>query len=77
MIKRLLLTAIIVFLSSAILFAQQKIKGKVVGEDKTPLNGATIKLKNAKTTVLTNESGDFTITAPQGEKVVLSVSSDV
>jgi len=55
--------------------AQQKITGRVTNsKDNLPVALATVNLKGTKVSVTTNASGDFTITAPNGENV-LTVSS--
>ena len=41
-----------------------KVSGQVVDQDGEPLIGATVKLKNAQTGVITDFDGNFTIDAP-------------
>jgi len=48
------------------------IKGKILDEDGNPLRGVTVRVKNAATTAITNEAGDFTIDAP--DKAILEIS---
>ena len=49
-----------------------KVSGQVVDQDGEPLIGATIKLKNAQTGVITDFDGNFTIDAPANGTLVVS-----
>jgi len=51
---------------------QQTVRGVVTGADGTPLAGATIKSSNSNKTTTTNEHGEFSIEATQGEKLTIS-----
>ena len=49
-----------------------KVSGQVVDQEGEPLIGATIKLKNAQTGVITDFDGNFTIDAPANGTLVIS-----
>ena len=49
-----------------------KVSGQVVDQDGEPLIGATVKLKNAQTGVITDFDGNFTIDAPANGTLVVS-----
>lgn len=51
---------------------QQTVKGVVTGSDGTPLAGATVKSGGSGKTTTTNENGEFSIEAAQGEKLTIS-----
>ncbi|MET0465905.1 MAG: SusC/RagA family TonB-linked outer membrane protein [Chitinophagaceae bacterium] len=51
---------------------QQKVRGVVTGADGAPLAGATVKAITSGKTAITNESGEFSIDAAQGEKLSIS-----
>jgi TonB-linked SusC/RagA family outer membrane protein len=56
-------------------FAQEKtVKGKVVSSSNVPLQGVTVQVKGTRTGTATNGNGDFTITVP-GSNSVLVFSS--
>ncbi len=59
-------------LFSVLIFAQQKITGKVTAE-KTPVAGATVTVKNTTSVTQTNEKGEFSIEAP-GDAVLVITS---
>jgi TonB-dependent SusC/RagA subfamily outer membrane receptor len=48
------------------------IKGRVVGEDGAPLNGATVLIKGASVNGITNDQGVFTINVNEGDVLVVS-----
>ena len=53
--------------------AQTSVSGRVVNDkDGTPVEGATVLVKGAKTGTSTNSSGNFTITVPAGGTLVIS-----
>ena len=54
------------------LFAQIRVTGKVVGENNTPLAGATVNVKSTNTNVLTDAAGNFAINAPANSTLVFS-----
>jgi TonB-linked SusC/RagA family outer membrane protein len=50
-----------------------KITGKVTGENSEPLSGVTVSVKGTSVGTSTDNNGNFTITAPQKGKLVLSI----
>ena len=73
--KRLLLTALCVSLCPLFILAQMRqISGTVIdGTSKNGVISATLKLKNAKTTTVTNDEGKFSFNVPSGDiKLVIS-----
>src|SRR5688572_6311445 len=56
------------------LYAQLRVTGKVIGENNTPLSGATVNVKSTNANVFTDESGNFTISAPANSTLVISYS---
>src|SRR5262245_44772045 len=53
-------------------FAQQVIEGKVMDENKQPLNGATVAVKGTKNKTITDLFGNFKIKANESDKLVIS-----
>src|ERR1700760_3249965 len=53
--------------------SREPVKGTVVGADGTPLGGATVKSLSTKKTTTTNEKGEFTLPAAEGEKLKITV----
>jgi len=51
---------------------QQTVKGIVTGADGTPLAGATIRSAGSNKSTTTNENGEFSIEATQGEKLTIT-----
>ncbi|SHN33435.1 TonB-dependent receptor [Chitinophaga sp. CF418] len=51
---------------------QEPIKGVVVGTDGTPIPGASVKSLSSKRVTTTNERGEFSLQAAEGEKLVIS-----
>lgn len=51
---------------------QQPVKGMVVGTDGTPIPGASIKSLSTNRATTTNDRGEFTLQAAEGEKLVVS-----
>ena len=49
-----------------------EVHGKVTDESGTPLQGVSVKIKGATGGTSTNESGDFSLTAPQGSILIIS-----
>jgi len=53
--------------------AQTRITGKIVGEkDSTPIAGATVSVKNSRSSTITAPDGSFTITAPANARLVIT-----
>ena len=75
--KRLLFTAIafIFQVISICLFAQGKtISGEVAGEDKRPLPGVTIGVKNSSQAVISDADGKFTLTVSPNAVLIISAT---
>lgn len=58
--------------SASSLLYGDPIKGRVTGDDGTPLSGATIQVKGSNVTGLTNNQGIFTINVNEGDVLVVS-----
>ena len=71
--KRLTMFLACLFMSLGFAFAQQKITGTVISaEDNEPVIGATVTVAGTKTATVTDYDGHFTITVPNGKKLVIS-----
>ncbi|WP_131537553.1 TonB-dependent receptor [Pedobacter nototheniae] len=71
--KKLSLLAVLATLLPCFVMAQISISGKITDNNQKPLPGATIKLKNKKTAVLSDANGDYTISnLPAGKIVVVA-----
>ncbi|MEO6000020.1 MAG: TonB-dependent receptor [Chitinophagaceae bacterium] len=71
-----LLCTIVVFFITQLCFAQtKKITGKVSSSTTIPVSGVTIQVKGSTTFTTTDETGNFSITAPANEKTILVFSS--
>jgi TonB-linked SusC/RagA family outer membrane protein len=64
-----LFAAVILCLS---VYAQQVIRGTLRSPSGEPLVGATVNVKGTKTTVVTDDNGQFSINAPVGSRLVIS-----
>ena len=53
--------------------SREPVKGTVVGADGTPIAGATVQSLSTKKTTTTNEKGEFTLPATEGEKLMITV----
>ncbi len=71
--KTFLLFACLLMISFLKLSAQQLIRG-TVRDDKGPLEGASVLLKNTTTGSMTNASGSYSIAASSGDTLVFSYS---
>ncbi|MDN3549378.1 SusC/RagA family TonB-linked outer membrane protein [Mucilaginibacter aquaedulcis] len=59
--------------SSLVVTAQTKYKGKVIGsDDKLPVVGASIRVKGTTTGAVTDVNGDFTLTLKSGDVITIS-----
>jgi len=75
MYKRILFSIAILLVAQPLLFAQTKLlTGKIVGEDNAPLSGVTVQLKNTKTIKVSDNDGQFSISAPDKVKAILKFS---
>lgn len=52
--------------------ANTRVQGTVIGTDKVPLQGASVKVKNKTATAITDAAGKFTITASINDTLVIS-----
>lgn len=50
----------------------EPVKGTVVGPDGAPVTGATVRSQSTKKTTTTNEKGEFTLPAAEGEKLMIT-----
>jgi iron complex outermembrane receptor protein len=53
--------------------SQELVKGTVVGADGTPIAGATVRSLSTKKSTTTNEKGEFSLPATEGEKLMITV----
>ncbi|MBP6410826.1 MAG: TonB-dependent receptor [Pseudarcicella sp.] len=72
--NKLFLVPLILLMCASFFSTAQKlaITGKIVDEDYEPLIGVTIKVKNSKDGVVTNENGDFKIYAASNATLIVS-----
>ena len=71
--KRLTLLLAVLFLCLGGAIAQTKVSGTVVSQDDgEPVIGASVVVQGAKTGVVTDVNGRFTLTVPQGKKISVS-----
>lgn len=67
-----LLALLVCLLSVTIVFAQDKrITGKVTDESGLPLPGASVKIKNTNVVAVTDENGNFAISAPTTSQTII------
>jgi TonB-linked SusC/RagA family outer membrane protein len=60
-------------LSSMAATAQTKVTGKIIGsDDKQPITGATVKIKGTNVGIVTDVSGNFSLSAKVGDVVIVS-----
>ncbi|WP_316802522.1 TonB-dependent receptor [Pedobacter nototheniae] len=72
--KRLSLLAVLALMLPCVVMAQISISGKITDNNQKPLSGATIKLKNNKTVVRSDESGNYTISNLSAGKIAVVAS---
>lgn len=70
--RRMNLLLLMLFASMSILFAQTRVTGHVADENGDPAIGATILVKGTSQGTVTDNRGDFIITAPAGGTLVVS-----
>lgn len=70
---RFLAVLLCCLISSVVVMAQTKYKGKVIGsDDKQPVVGASIRLKGSTTGAVTDVNGEFTLSLKPGNVLVIS-----
>ena len=71
-----LLFVVSLFVGSALIAQTRKVTGKVFSEELKPLNGATVQLRNSKTSTSTDANGEFSISVPENQKTtILKITS--
>ena len=74
--KRSICLALIACLFSAFSWAQNRqVTGQVMSDSSRPLGGVNVSVKGTSTAVSTNEEGQFSISIPNRDNVVLTFSS--
>ncbi|WP_461485749.1 SusC/RagA family TonB-linked outer membrane protein, partial [Pedobacter sp.] len=67
-----LLAVLVCLFATTMCFAQdKKLTGKLVGEDGSPLPGASVSIKNTKVSTVTDGNGNFSITAPANAQTIV------
>lgn len=70
-----LFTVAVLSLFSVTLFAQtKKITGKILNEESKGLSGVSVTIKGKKTGTITNETGDYTLNATEGDVLVIALT---
>ena len=75
MIQRLRQVALVItccMISFSVLAQEKTVTGRVVDGGSQPLPGVTVSVKGKSTATSTNEKGDFSINAAQGDVLVFS-----
>ena len=73
MMKRLSLILASLFLFTGLALAQTKVTGTVISqEDGEPIIGASVLVQGSKTGVVTDMNGHFSLSVPDGKKIVIS-----
>ena len=73
MMKRLSLILASLFLYAGLVLAQTKVTGTVISqEDGEPIIGASVVVQGSKTGVVTDMNGQFSLSVPEGKKIVIS-----
>ena len=71
--KRLSLILASLFLYAGLALAQTKVTGTVISqEDGEPIIGASVVVQGSKTGVVTDMNGQFSLSVPEGKKIVIS-----
>ena len=71
--KRLCMTLASLFLFVGLALAQTKVTGTVISqEDAEPIIGASVVVQGSKTGVVTDINGQFSLSVPEGKKIVIS-----
>lgn len=71
-IRFLFMTVFAALTFTSSVFAQQVIKGTLRSSTGAPLSGASVTVKGTNNSVITNSSGEYSITAPKGSVLVIS-----
>ncbi len=66
------IAAIIFSLQAIAVYSQEKITGKVTGNDDLPLSGATVFIKGSRLGTVTDSSGSFSINGTKGDQLLFS-----
>jgi TonB-dependent starch-binding outer membrane protein SusC len=53
-------------------YSQEKISGVILDNKNSPIEGATISIKNSNRATLSNSNGNFSITAKNGDTMIIS-----
>jgi hypothetical protein len=70
---RFLCVLLCCLVSSLVVTAQTKYKGKVIGsDDKLPVIGASVRIQGSTTGAVTDVNGEFTLTLSPGQTLVVS-----
>lgn len=69
--KIAMLLAVLLF-STAAVFAQTQVKGRVTDKDGSPLSGVSVKVKNSETGTTTKADGTFELTTKAGDVLVFT-----
>jgi TonB-linked SusC/RagA family outer membrane protein len=71
-VKRLLASMLFLLVTYLALAQSKPISGRITGDDGTPLAGVTVRVKGTSRIVQTDNSGNFTINAQQGDVLQFS-----
>jgi ferric enterobactin receptor len=71
--QKYVLVIVLVFMQVFAAFSQKTVSGTILdGADNSPLDGVSVKVKNAKTGTQSNKAGYYSITAPVGTVILFS-----
>src|SRR6185295_738623 len=66
------IVAIIFSLQAIAVYSQEKITGRVSGNDDLPLSGATVFIRGSRNGTVTDSSGSFSINGAKGDQLLIS-----
>lgn len=69
--KRIAIWMVLLQCMSVLAFSQTIVQGKVVNENNNPISGATVQYKNSGTATTTDAAGDFSLTVPSNNGVLV------
>ncbi|MDA3614058.1 SusC/RagA family TonB-linked outer membrane protein [Polluticaenibacter yanchengensis] len=69
--KKVLLKVVALMFLSVSVWAQKKISGKVTDKNGNPVEGASVLVKGTKVGTTTDTNGNYTLTAPEGSKILI------